>query len=86
MSYCSLSSLNRPEIAAVSTENGVAKAGQANENSKSTFRSVNEISSAGDRSSGFGSVDVVCFVPFLLSRQLKNLFQQFYSHLTRVKQ
>ncbi|XP_004305562.1 PREDICTED: protein downstream neighbor of son homolog [Fragaria vesca subsp. vesca] len=47
-----------PEIAAVNTEKGVAKAGQANENSQSTFSSVNEISSAGDRSSGFGSVDV----------------------------
>ncbi|PRQ44272.1 hypothetical protein RchiOBHm_Chr3g0477411 [Rosa chinensis] len=48
-----------PEIAAESTEKGVAKAGQANENSsQSTFRSVTEISSAGDRSSGFGSVDV----------------------------
>lgn len=67
----SLSSLDRPENAASaeSTVKGVAKAGQANENcSQSIFRSVTEISSAGDRTSGFGSVDVVYFVPFLLSR------------------
>lgn len=66
-----LSSLDRPENAASakSTVKGVAKAGQANENcSQSIFRSVTEISSAGDGTSGFGTVDVVYFVPFLLSR------------------
>ncbi|XP_062024114.1 uncharacterized protein LOC133740200 isoform X7 [Rosa rugosa] len=48
-----------PETAAQSTEKGVAKAGQANENcSQSTFRSVTEISSVmiDPSSTGFGNL------------------------------
>ncbi|XP_062024107.1 uncharacterized protein LOC133740200 isoform X2 [Rosa rugosa] len=47
-----------PETAAQSTEKGVAKAGQANENcSQSTFRSVTEISSVMIAMKGMGALE-----------------------------
>ena len=62
-----LVSPNSPENVASdkNTENGVAQAFQTiGKCSQSTFRSVTELSSGGDRLSGFAAVDVVNLVEF----------------------